>query len=126
MYEGKFLKGTNYKKAFQAEVSKLVEIEMPVQWRIKAIEELTEAYFKQTGELPESEELNRLADFILKDDLTDKHPDKVTNAEYPILSEGQVKLRLKREKATDLTNFTHDKKHKMNGRKAANYVRESK
>ncbi|MHB9094753.1 MAG: hypothetical protein ACYC21_08765 [Eubacteriales bacterium] len=33
---------------------------------------------------------SRLADYILKDELTDKHTDKVTNNDYPIFSNGQI------------------------------------
>ncbi|MFZ5641901.1 MAG: hypothetical protein ACOY4Q_14585 [Bacillota bacterium] len=35
-----------------------------------------------------------------------------------------MKLRLKRERASDFTNFTADQKHKINGRKATSYLNE--
>lgn len=52
---------------------------------------------EQTGEIPDSLQLTLLANHILAEELADRCPDKVTNTEYPILSEGQVKLRKRRE-----------------------------
>ncbi|MFF2886662.1 hypothetical protein [Paenibacillus sp. NPDC057967] len=41
--------------------------------------------------------LERLTDAILDEELTDMHPDKVTNTEYPFMSEWQLDLRRDRE-----------------------------
>ena len=111
MYENSFSPDTNYMEAFRLAVDKLVAQKMPVPWRNKAIEDLTDAYIEQTGETPDSEQLIRLANYILQDDLSDKLPDKVARTEYPILSRGQIKLRLKRERAGGgMANHTKCKK----------------
>ncbi|ANY67718.1 hypothetical protein BBD42_15530 [Paenibacillus sp. BIHB 4019] len=44
--------------------------------------------------------LERLTDAILDEELTDTHPDKVTNTEYPFMSDWQLDLR--RDKETGL------------------------
>lgn len=58
--------------------------------RKAAIEEVTDAYIEQTGVSPDSRALYRLADVILHEELTDRHPDKMTREEYPIMSERQI------------------------------------
>ena len=111
MYASRFSPGTDYRKSFCLAVDKLVAKKMPVPWRNKAIEDLTDAYITQTGEIPDSDQLVRLANYILQDDFSDKLPDKVTRTEYPFLSRGQYKLRLKRERASGgMVNHTKCKK----------------
>ncbi|ACV62733.1 hypothetical protein Dtox_1887 [Desulfofarcimen acetoxidans DSM 771] len=111
MYAGRFLPGTDYIRSFRLAVDKLISTKMPVAWRIKSIEDLTDAYIAQTGEIPDSEQLTRLANYILQDDFSERLPDKVSCTEYPILSRGQYKLRLRREKASgEMANHTRCKK----------------
>jgi hypothetical protein len=114
MYEHKF--EGDFKAAFILAVDELILLDLPVAFRIAQVELLTEAYREQTEQRPDSLQLERLADFILKDDLSDPHPDKVTNTEYPFLSEGQVKLRSGREAVGgDITTHSASKKYKLNG-----------
>ena len=111
MYANSFVPGANYKKAFRLAVDKLVSTKMPVPWRNKAIEDLTDAYITQTGEIPDSRQLTRLANYILQDDLLEKSPDKVTLTEYPFLSRAQMKLRQRRERVNGgMVNYTKGKK----------------
>ena len=111
MYANNFSPGTDYKTAFSLAVDELTETKMPVPWRNKAIEDLTDAYVIQTGETPDSGQLTRLANYILQDDLSEKLADKVTRTEYPFLSRGQIKVRLKREWASgEMVNYTKGKK----------------
>ena len=106
-----FKLGTDYKKAFRRAVNELLEEKMPVVWKNKAVQDLTDAYITQTGEIPDSDQLHRLANYILRDDLANKMPDKVSRTEYPFLSRGQLKLRLKRERASGgMVNHTKCKK----------------
>ncbi|SFH22344.1 hypothetical protein SAMN05660649_04329 [Desulfotomaculum arcticum] len=110
MYDGKFSKDSDYKTAFTEAVKELTAKEMPMPWRIKAVDDLCEAYVNQTGELPDTKPLEWLANCILKDDLADKCPDKVTRQEYPFLSDGQVKVRNKRETPRpDLSYYSYCK-----------------
>ncbi|ACV64123.1 hypothetical protein Dtox_3397 [Desulfofarcimen acetoxidans DSM 771] len=88
-----FCQVTDYARFFRLAVDKLVSNNMPLPWRNKAIEDLTDAYITQTGEMPDREQLARLANYILQDDFSERLPDKVSRTEYPILSRGQYKLR---------------------------------
>lgn len=61
--------------------------------RFVKIEELTEDYFAKTGEWPDSIALERMTTLCLHEELTDPNPDKITNEEYPIMSETQLARR---------------------------------
>lgn len=88
----------SHKENFNDAVTELIAsgIEDRTQ-RMTAIEKLTSTYYDQTGECPDAYELERLTDYILREELTDMHPDKVTNTEYPFFSASQLALRLERE-----------------------------
>ena len=68
------------------------------QCRLQASDSLVESYVKHTGERPPSAQLGRLATLILRDELADPHPDKMSREEIPVLSESQSKLRRDRER----------------------------
>lgn len=116
LYSERFSSG-DFKTAFMEDVSELVnDVNLPVRWRIKAVDDLIEAYVQQTDERPDAAQLHRLADYILRDELSDPHPDKVSNTEFPILSTGQIKLRHGREySGGDVAHYSRDIKHKLNG-----------
>jgi hypothetical protein len=116
LYAGKF-KGPCHRWVFAREVEDLVQTYMPTSWRCQAVQVITDAYIEQTGESPDPDQLTILADYILMDDLKDTHPDKVANTEYPILSDGQLRLRFRREPSIDLNNFSKDNPYRLNGRK---------
>lgn len=67
--------------------------ELPRKVRMVKIEELTERYYAETGDLPDAKALERLADLILHEELTDNNEHKVAHNEYPILSETQIARR---------------------------------
>lgn len=71
--------------------------ELPREVRLVKIEELTEAYFSATGEMPDGRALERLSDLCLYEELTDTDRMKVRNNEYPFLSETQMEERYKEE-----------------------------
>lgn len=58
---------------------------------------IVESFFAVVGKIPSTAQLDRLASYLLFDELTDEHPDKMTREEYPILSESQRDERLKDE-----------------------------
>lgn len=62
-------------------------------------EGLAEAYFALHGYWPPSSVLDRLATLILQDELADKHPDKMTREEFPLLSASQADERYKDERS---------------------------
>ncbi|MTV50980.1 hypothetical protein GJ688_18855 [Heliobacillus mobilis] len=47
----------NYKEFFSRAVAHLSTQDMPVPWRIKAVDDLIEAYVKQVGEVPDGDQL---------------------------------------------------------------------
>jgi hypothetical protein len=109
----------NYKITFINEVEKLLAEGLELKEGIKEIDVLLEAYVSQVGEVPDSQQLTRLANFILQEELKYKHPDKVTKTEFPFLGKRQLITRSKREIATDLSNKSFDpekqikKRHKF-------------
>lgn len=83
---------------FTGAVSALIEANIVDRTeRMASVDTLISAYTAETGEYPDAYELVRLADYILREELTDMHPDKVTNTEYPFFSASQLTLRLERE-----------------------------
>ncbi|MGE9877946.1 hypothetical protein [Bacillus velezensis] len=66
---------------------------MTRQERIEAITALSDAYFDSTGEHPEQSALERMANLVLYEELSDSHPDKVARTEYPIMSDEQLARR---------------------------------
>jgi hypothetical protein len=116
LYDGLFTTGTNYKETFTQKVDELVKQDLTVEFKNKLVQGLTDAYVEQTGKVPASYDLERLATWIVEDKSRD--PDKVTNTEYPILSEGQVKLRQRREMVSEhIADTSSSTKHKINGKR---------
>jgi hypothetical protein len=116
LYENTFAIGTSYKETFVQEVDKLVKQDLTVEFKNKLVQGLTDAYVEQTGKVPDSYELQRLATWIVEDKSRD--PDKVTNTEYPVLSAGQMKLRHRRELVSEYIAESSDStKHKINGKR---------
>jgi len=66
--------------------------------RFKVIEEINEQYFQETEDNLPSYLLTKLANWILAEELTDQHADKVTREDFPVLSDKQARLRKRREK----------------------------
>lgn len=87
----------DYKAAFSAAVTDLIASNranpIPRAERMRLIGALIDEYVASTGERPDGAELDRLADAMLHEELTDRHPDKVTREEYPIMSEQQLARR---------------------------------
>jgi hypothetical protein len=101
----------------QLEELEKVAIDLTREGRNKAVEEITEAYFKQVGKYPDTSFLNRLTNVILIEDIKDKTPDKLQKRPYPYLTDRQILTRLKKEiyVEEDALNFLHQKEvKKMN------------
>lgn len=67
--------------------------------RMAAVSALIDIYVDENGTAPDSSVTDRLTGYVLSEELTDSHMDKVTREDYPILSGGQSKLRAQREKS---------------------------
>lgn len=61
--------------------------------RIKMVEQITDSYTLDLGYRIDSHLLTRMADIILREELTDSHPDKMSRKEFPIMSEHQLMRR---------------------------------
>jgi hypothetical protein len=115
IFSGKFTT-PQFKEAFVQEVDVLVKQDLTPDFKNKLIYALTETYWEETQRLPDSYELERLTTWLVEDKSRD--PDKVTNTEYPILSDSQMKLRKRRELASEhLAEQSISSKHKINGKK---------
>lgn len=81
--------GEDFKTAFKEAVDELVAEgpDLTRTQRIDRVAQLTDAYVIQTGERPDTSQLHRLADVILREELSDPHPDRITRNEYPIMSD---------------------------------------
>ena len=67
--------------------------------RIDFSNRLTERYLAVNDKIPPVAVLDRLATLILQDELADKHPDKMTRNEYPLLSDRQRDTRSRDERS---------------------------
>lgn len=90
----RFKHGTDYKAEFERAVNGLIDknIEDRTE-RIRAIDALIDEYVDAIGSAPDPVQLERLADYILKEELTDASKNKVRREEYPIFSEWQLARR---------------------------------
>lgn len=90
----------HYSIDFSAEVDLLISTkELPnVEERVRQVDAMIEHYYKVSGRLPHSYDLERLGSYLLADELRDKGTHKVKHAEFPFLSDSQVKLRNRRER----------------------------
>ena len=90
----RFKHGTDYKKAFEEAVNEIIDknIEDRTE-RIRAIDALIDEYVYAIGSAPDPVQLERLSNYILKEELTDASKNKVRREEYPIFSEWQLARR---------------------------------
>jgi hypothetical protein len=77
--------------------------------RIAIIDELIESYIAATGQRPDSVQLDRLATLCLREELTDRHPDKMSREEFPIMSDDQLARREEDERLLAEVIYGRDK-----------------
>ncbi|NIL33292.1 hypothetical protein [Bacillus thuringiensis] len=102
--------------------------------RAKEIKSLTDAYVGTVGERPEPKQLERLADLLLYEELHDTHPDKMTLAEYPIMSDhqlsrrhsGEVSMKVAEEYGVDRHNYKPPVRRKRTRKETWQIDREAK
>jgi hypothetical protein len=106
---------TTYKEELHEAITQLQQAtkrgEMPRKERMGRIEALTEEYFAKAGEMPDGVALERMADLVLYEELTDNDRMKVRNNEYPFFSETQFEERRKVE-----ASFKLSEEHGVDGR----------
>jgi len=104
-YDGLFV--GSFTDVFEKQVTKTLAIidsdgnPPSVQERIEIIEALFDAYIEQTGKVPSGVQVQRLANWLLLEELRNNHPDKVSREEYPFLSKRQLRTRYNRELANE-------------------------
>lgn len=87
-----------YNTAFEQQVNKLVMCSiMDRSLRMQEIHKLIDSYIASAETKPKAKQLERLADYILKEELTDPNPYKMSHGAHPIMSTWQMELRHKRE-----------------------------
>ena len=81
----------------------------------KQVEEMVEEYYNFVGKMPKPRALENLGSYILVRQLKDKDVDKVTNQDFPILSEIQLKRRARKQMIMQDTtlDFLNTKYHKQ-------------
>ncbi|PEC58437.1 hypothetical protein CN556_24895 [Bacillus wiedmannii] len=102
--------------------------------RAKEIKSLTDAYVGTVGERPEPKQLERLADLLLYEDLSNAHPDKMAREEYPIMSDhqlsrrhsGEVSMKVAEEYGVDRRNYKPPVRRKRTRRETWQIDREAK
>lgn len=102
--------------------------------RAKEIKSLTNAYVGTVGKRPEPKQLERLADLLLYEELSDTHPDKMTLAEYPIMSDhqlsrrhsGEVSMKVAEEYGVDRRNYKPPVRRKRTRKETWQIDREAK
>lgn len=87
-----------YKRTKAGELSRLE--------RIEEITALSDAYYDSIGEHPDTFALERMANLVLYEELSDRHPDKMTREEYPFMSESQLDERYKKRLRINLRKNT--------------------
>lgn len=94
-----------YVEQFKDHVVALLKIRYedlaPQDERNKEVEMMLEEYKEVVGRYPESYWLTKLGTYLLNGDLKQHDVDKVTNTEYPILSESQEKRRLRKQTSVE-------------------------
>lgn len=64
---------------------------------LEQVNTMIEEYYKYVGRMPKPRALELLANYILINELKSKDVDKVTNTEFPILSDIQLKRRARKQ-----------------------------
>jgi hypothetical protein len=102
--------------------------------RAKEIKSLTDAYVEAVGDRPEPKQLERSADLMLYEDLSNTHPDKMAREEYPIMSDhqlsrrhsGEVSMKVAEEYGVDRRNYKPPVRRKRTRKETWQIDREAK
>lgn len=99
---------TDHKASFERAATCLIDTKIEDRdERMTAVQALIDEYIAEVGERPDGDVLERLTDYILREELTDDNSHKVAHNEYPFLSESQMQLRYEREYGLELAE-NHD------------------
>jgi hypothetical protein len=90
---------------------------LTIKERTLVIEQLLDFYINRFGEVPKGNQIQRLANWLLLENLKNAHPDKVTREEYPIMTKRQLKARYRREMANESIPETYTGLYYLKGKK---------
>jgi hypothetical protein len=93
----------DYKTQFSEDTAALIATNIADRTeRMAAVHALIDRYIEANGEVPDRAQLERLTDYILREELTDRNRMKSREEEYPFLSERQMDRRYESEYAEAL------------------------
>lgn len=124
-YDGMF--AHNYNERIDKEVTailKLVDEEGVApshEIRNEIIETVFDAFIAQTKKVPSGVQVQRLANWLLLEEMTNNHPDKVSNTEFPFMTKRQLRTRYRREMANESIPETLTTQPYLEGRKSPTY-----
>jgi hypothetical protein len=104
----------NHQKEFRNYTEELISQNLEVEERIGACNFLLSSYINHIGTRPPEKCLELLANFILRDHLSSRNPDKLSKQIYPFLSDRQQKTRDEKEFAKENSVLDYIKLKKMN------------
>lgn len=88
----------DYKAEFITQVDELIAANIEDRSeRMAAVQALIDRYIEAHGAAPDAAQIERLTDYILREELTDPDSYKVQHSEYPFMSERQLGRRHDRE-----------------------------
>lgn len=94
----KFRGDSDYKTSFEHAATCLIDAKIEDRdERMTAAKTLIDEYVVAIGERPDGTILEQLTDYILREELLDPNPHKVSQNEYPIFSARQLSDRYERE-----------------------------
>lgn len=123
-FDGTFEDNSKAPSTFEAIVTYLLNLKddagnpPSVEERNAIIDNVTNEYIMQTRKTPNGAQIQRLGNWIMFETLTDSHPDKVTNTEFPVLTNRQLRTRYQRESANDLIEKTESPLRYLKGTKS--------
>lgn len=93
----------DYKTQFNEDTTALIDANIEDRTeRMAAVQALIDRYVETNGEIPDRAQLERLSDYILREELTNPNRMKVRDEEYPFLSARQLERRQDYEYSIDL------------------------
>lgn len=106
----------DYKAEFITQVNELIAANIEDRTeRMAAVKALTDRYIDAHGTTPDAAQIERLTDYILREELTDPDPYKSEHNEYPILSEIQLARRREGRRGSANTNVRGETPIKSDG-----------
>lgn len=107
---------TDYKTQFNEDTTALIATNIADRTeRMAAVQALIDRYVEAKGSVPDRAQLERLTDYVLREELTDPDPYKSEHNEYPILSEIQLARRREGRRGSANTNVRGETPIKFDG-----------